>query len=340
LGAAAFLVAAGRLEAADVVATAAPSPAEAVATVDGKPITAAELEDAVGYRLLGLRTEEFNAKLKILHQIIGERLLAREAAARKVSVDDLVQAEVQGKVAAVTEADVNKAYETLKERRKDKPEAELRKLIEENLKQQRSQTRRNEFLRELRDKGDVRLLLDPPRVSVRDGGDPSQGPKDAPVTIVEFSDFQCPYCARMAPTFKRLHEAYGDKIRVVFRNFPLTIHPQASKAAEAAACANDQGKFWEMHDKLFADQQKLQLADLKATAAAIGLDAQAFAECLDSGKHEPTWKADGADGQRYGVSGTPAFFVNGRLISGSQPYEAFAQVIDDELQRKGLAKSH
>jgi protein-disulfide isomerase len=167
---------------------------------------------------------------------------------------------------------------------------------------------------------------------------PSKGPRTAPVTLVEFSDFQCPYCGRVLPVLKRVQETYGERVRLVFRNFPLAIHPLAPKAAEAAACANEQGKFWEMHDRLFADPKKLDVADLKASAAELGLDAQAFDQCLDSGKHEATWKEERTEGERAGVSGTPAVFVNGRLIGGAQPYETFAQVIDDELERKGIPK--
>jgi protein-disulfide isomerase len=308
------------------------------ATIGGAPITVGELDEVVGNRLLALRTEEWNARLRILHDVIGERLVAQEAAARKVTVDELLKAEVSAKTAPVADAEVNATYENVKERFKEKPEAELKQLIVENLRQQREQVRRAEYLRELRDRAGVRVLLDPPRASVSSEGGASKGPKDAPITIVEFSDFQCPYCARVLPAVKKLQETYGDKLRVVFRHYPLPIHPNAPKAAEAAACAQDQGKFWEMHDKLFGNQQKLQVADLKASAAELGLDAQTFAECLDSAKHEALWHADQEQGNAYGVSGTPAFFINGRFLSGAQPYENFAQVVDDELQRRGVAK--
>jgi protein-disulfide isomerase len=136
-----------------------------------------------------------------------------------------------------------------------------------------------------------------------------------------------------------VEEKYGDKVRVVFRNFPLLqIHPQAAKAAEAASCAADQGKFWEMHDKLFANQQKLAVADLKQHATDLGLKAEEFNQCLDSGKKEAEWKKDMDEAATYGITGTPAFFINGRLISGAQPLEAFTTIIDEELDLKGIAK--
>jgi protein-disulfide isomerase len=122
-------------------------------------------------------------------------------------------------------------------------------------------------------------------------------------------------------------------VRVVFRDFPLSIHAQAPKAAEAATCADEQGKFWEMHDRLFGNQQALQVADLKKHAAELALDTSRFDQCLDSGKYAAEWKKDVDDGTRLGVTGTPAFFVNGRFLSGAQPYEAFVRVIDEELQR-------
>jgi protein-disulfide isomerase len=314
-------------------------PATVVATIGGAPVTLGELEEVAAGKLLAIRTEAWNAEVRILHDLVGERLLAQEAAARKVAVEELLKVEVSSKVAAVTDAEVNASYEGIKDRFKDKPEAELKKLVADNMSQQREQARRSEYLRELRDRVGVRVFLEPPRATVSEGGGASKGPKDAPVTIVEFSDFQCPYCARVAPAMKRLQETYGDRLRMVFRNYPLPIHPNAPKAAEAALCAQDQGKFWEMHDKLFANQQKLQVADLKTSGAEIGLDPQAFAQCLDSGQHEGAWRADAEQGMAYGVSGTPAFFINGRFVSGAQPYDTFAQIVDDELQRKGVANA-
>ena len=169
------------------------------------------------------------------------------------------------------------------------------------------------------------------------GSAPSRGNPKAPVTIVEFSDFQCPYCVRARPAVARVREVYGDKVRFAFRHFPLDFHQQAEKAGEAAACAGEQGKFWEMHDLLWANSAKLQVPDLKAHAATLGLDAAAFGPCLDSGRYAHLVEGDLAAGQGYGVSGTPAFFVNGRPLVGARPFEAFAQVIDDELARQGLA---
>jgi len=171
----------------------------------------------------------------------------------------------------------------------------------------------------------------PTQVSVDD--DPVKGPSDAKVTIVEFSEFQCPFCARVQPTVNQILEEYGDDVRIVYRDFPLSFHQYAQKAAEAAECADDQGKFWEYHDKLFENQQALDTSNLKQYAKDLGLDSAQFDSCLDSGKYELEVKKDFQDGQSYGVSGTPTFFINGIKVVGAQPFSTFKQVIDSELTK-------
>ena len=328
-----------------VVAAAPPAPSpspdaasDVVAVIAGEPFTARQLEEAAGPRLFQLRSQHYQAQRQVLDDAIATRLLEREAAQRKLTVDELVKQEVAARLTPVTEAEQKAFYEQNKPRFGPLTEAEALKRIATGLSQQRSTQRRAEFVETLRAKAGVRVLLDPPRLAVEVAGDPSRGPADAPVTIVEFSDFQCPYCSRVIDTIKKIEETYAGKIRLVFRDYPLVqIHPNAARAAEAAACANDQGKFWAMHDLLFAHQDKLDAADLKKNAADLGLDTAAFDQCLDSGRHAEGWRKDAADAERYGVSSTPAFFINGRLVVGAQPYEAFAQVIDDELARAGVA---
>jgi protein-disulfide isomerase len=331
-----FVVAAALAPWAAGFAAAAEGGGDIVATASGGvSVTQADLDAAVGTKLFDLQTEIYNKKLQILDDLVGARLESQEAAARKVSVEELLKAEVDDKVSPVSDVDVTSTYERVKGRLPaDKSEAEVKAMIAQQLNDRRRELRHRAFRQELQAKADVRVFLDPPRLAVAEGDDPSKGPKDAPVTLVEFSDFQCPYCARVNPTLKRLEETYGDKVRLVFRNYPLPIHPQAPKAAEAAACARDQDKFWEMHDRLFDHQDKLQVPDLKAAAAELGLDTKAFDACLDSGRHEAAVKADQQEGESYGVSATPAFFINGRALTGAQPYENFARVIDDEILRR------
>ncbi len=168
------------------------------------------------------------------------------------------------------------------------------------------------------------------------------GSKQAPVTIVEFADFQCPFCKRAEEPLKEVRAKYGDKIRLVYMDFPLQFHANAMLAAEAARCAGEQGKFWPFHDELFTDQSKIGTADLKAAAAKLGLNKDQFNTCLDQRKYEAEIHKDMAAGQSIGVSGTPAFFINGREISGAQPAGAFSEIIDEELSASGerVAKAH
>ncbi len=319
-------------------AKAAPAPdTGVVAIVDGKPITMDDVEALAGARLAQIRSQEYQIKKQALDELVARRLAEKEAAARGISTDELMRTEIESKVPAITEAEQRAFYEQNKSRLGTTPEADALKQIEAYLRQQKVRDRQMAFINDLKGKTPVRVMLEPPRVAVAIGDDPVKGPATAPVTIVEFSDFQCPFCSRVNPTLKQVEDTYGDKVRVVFRNFPLSqIHPQAAKAAEAASCAADQGKFWEMHDRLFANQQKLAVEDLKQHATELGLKADAFNQCLDSGKKEAEVKHDLDEGSSYGLTGTPAFFINGRLISGAQPLEAFTQIIDEELEMKGL----
>ena len=173
-----------------------------------------------------------------------------------------------------------------------------------------------------------------------DGGKgPSMGPANAPVQIVEFSDFQCPFCSRVVPTMKQIEEKYKGKIHLTWRNFPLPFHDKAMPAAEAAMAAADQGKFWEMHDKLFANQQSLDRASFEKFAGEIGLDMGKFKSALDSGAKKADVQADVEYANKLpgGGMGTPTFFINGRKIPGAMPFDAFAKIIDEEIAK---AKSH
>jgi len=279
------------------------SGSDVLAMVGNIPITADQVDRNAGGELNRLRAEEHQLRRRTLEELIGRTVLQQEAARRGVSVVELLRQEI------------------------DEPAASGEPVQRRQLQSQR----RAEFLGQLRARSDVRILVKPPRVKVEAGDAPSLGPSDAPVTIVEFSEFQCPYCARVAPTLKRLLERYPDKLRLVFRNFPLASHKQAGRAAEAAACANEQGKFWEMHDRLFENQRMLLDSDLKRHALQLGLDLEVFDRCLASRRYFVRWQQDLTDGTGYGVSATPTFFVNGRMISGAQLYETFVEIIEEEL---------
>ena len=178
-------------------------------------------------------------------------------------------------------------------------------------------------------------IQQPVIAEVSEDDDPVEGDPNAPVTIIEFSDFQCPYCGKFyKETLPQITETYIEtgKVKLVFRDFPLNFHQYAQKASEAAECADEQGKFWEYHNILFENQDALTIDDLKQYASDLNLDTEQFNECLDSGKYEEEVKSDMEDGSSYGVSGTPAFFINGQLLSGAQPFSAFQSVIEQELE--------
>jgi protein-disulfide isomerase len=304
-----------------------------LATVDGKAITRADVEASVSDQLDALEREYAAKRWELISgatdKVIEDRLLDAGAAARGVTKDELL---ASAQPAAVTDADVDAFYEQNKARIPQGKEA-VAAQIEQYLEQQRRQGNRQTLIADLRQKHDVKVLLDPVRTEVAATG-PAQGPENAPITIVEFSDFECPYCARINPTLEQVKAKYGDQVRLVFRQFPLSIHRSAQKAAEASLCAHDQGKFWELHDAMFQNQQELGTDQLKAKAAQLGLEAAAFDECLDSGKHADAVQADMKAGSEAGVTGTPAMFLNGRMISGAVPLERITEVIDDELRRK------
>ncbi len=298
-------------------------------------ILSSDVEATVATELGELDRQRHELMEKGLEAAINDALVEIAAEQKGMTSEDFLKAEVDAKVTAVTDADVDQFYEARKGQINQPKEA-----IVGQIRQYLEQTGRNEafgaLVAELRKEHKPQVLLEPMRVEVAEGGAPAKGPESAPVTIVEFSDFQCPFCSRVIPTLDKVTETYGDQVRLVFRQFPLhSIHPQAQKAAEAALCADDQGKFWEMHDALFQNQSKLQVADLKSRAAELELDAAAFEKCLDSGQHADRVTADLEAGMAAGVTGTPAMFINGRFLSGAQPFEAISKVIDDELSRAG-----
>ena len=196
------------------------------------------------------------------------------------------------------------------------------------------QAARDTYLDTLKAKTSVRVMIEPPRQSVSAGKSPAKGGASAQVEVIEFADFQCPFCLAAAPTVKQVMETYGDRIRLVYRNYPLPNHPQAQPAAEAAQCANEQGQFWPYHDRLFGEAGKLSDADLKKAAVDLGMNAERFNACVDEHRYKAVVEADQQAGNEAGVNGTPAFFINGRLLSGAQPFEAFKRIIDEELELK------
>jgi len=325
-----------------------PAGGDVVAEVMGEKITRAQLEEKASEHLQQVEAQlaqcqkqaeqsRYQALEANLHQLVEEKMLDAEAEARDMTRDELVAAEIGAKITEVTDADVDAWYAQNQARVGNRPKEQIAPQIKQFLAQQRQQEAHDGYVNALEEKYAARVLLEPPRTEVAATG-PSKGPEDAPITIVEFSDFECPFCSRINPTLAQVRQNYADQVRIVFRQYPLPMHPNAVKAAEASLCAHEQGKFWEMHDVMFADQQQLGVEQLKAKASGIGLDPEDFNQCLDSGEYADEVQADLAAGAEAGVSGTPAMFVNGIPISGAVPYDQLSSVIDEELARKGVAR--
>ncbi len=283
-----------------------------------------------------VKQQIYDAKKMALDDYIGKTLEEKAAKAKGVTVDALIKTEIEDKIAPVTPADVDTFYAQNQRMFGGQAKEAVTKQIEDQIRAQRIAQKRNDFRASLRASTPVKINLEVPRIAISIDDQPIQGSKDAPVMIVHFSDYQCPFCSRVVPTLDKIRKDYGDKVAVVYRDFPLSFHQYAEKASEAADCAGKQGKFWEYHDKNFANQGQLSVPDLKKRAEEMGLDMAKFNQCLDSGETKPEIDRDMKDGAAYGVQGTPATFVNGRFLSGAQPYENFKKVIDDELSLKGI----
>jgi protein-disulfide isomerase len=313
---------------------AAQAAGDAVAEVDGVAISSEEVDKPLASQLSKLQEQIYILKRQRVETLINEKLLAKEATKRGVSVPALLDAEVTSKVGLVTEQEIEKFYQENKAQIKGE-ESSVREQIRSHLQNQKLITKRQEFLNSLRSQAKIVVHLKPPpvtRVEVSVAGAPFRGAAEAPVTIVEFSEFQCPFCHRVQATLKQLLERYPGKVKLVHRDFPLdSLHPLARRASEAARCANDQRKFWEYHDAVFSHFPQASPEDLKKYAEEVGLDVAKFEGCLSGGGHKAAVQRDLDEGTRLGVTGTPAFFINGRLLSGAQPLEVFVRVIEDEL---------
>jgi protein-disulfide isomerase len=311
------------------------SAAPVVAVVNGKEITEQDLLDRVRGELLKFEAQMYEVRRNGVEELISEYLLDQLAKARGLTGEDLLRQEVDSKVDEVTAKEVEDFY-AANQARIRKPLNEMRPQLVNYLQQNKLTEARRTYLKALRDKAQVKMYLTPPIVEVSAEGAPFKGPASAPITIVEFSDFQCSYCKRVLTVLNQVLQRYPDQVKLAFRDFPiLNIHPQAQKAAEAAHCASEQGKFWEYHDLLFEKQDVIPTTDFTEHAKALGLELTNFQACLDSQKYKEKVERNYADGVNAGVSGTPAFFINGRFVSGAQPLEAFKAVIDEELDRLG-----
>jgi protein-disulfide isomerase len=310
---------------------------EVLAEIDGTAITADEIEKSLGAPYQKLQEQLYGMKRHKLRAMIADRLLAAEAAKRGISVPQLLDAEVTQKIGVVTEEEVEKFYAD-NEARFDQRDDAGREQARSMLEAQRRSTARETYIKTLESRSHVVVHLKQPpieRVHVPAHGGIRRGAESGSVTVVEFTDFHCPFCRRTQPTIAEVLARFGDKVTHVHRDFPIArIHPQAPRAHVAARCAGDQGRFWQYHAKLYAGPPRSTTEQLRTYARDAGLDVAVFEQCLRTSKHEAAVEADIEEGKRLGVTGTPTYFINGRRLVGAHPVTKFVEFIEDELARQ------
>jgi protein-disulfide isomerase len=304
------------------------------ATVNGTDITSAMIEDALRPFIFNVQEEIFKLRKSALDVKINDTLLEQESQNRKITTRALLDAEVAGKVKTVTESDARDFYDKNKDRiQGDFPQ--LKDRIINYLGQLEEQKAESAFAEQLRKAAKIQIYLKEPEapvLSIATDDRPARGRVDAPVTIIEFTDYQCPSCGALHPIVQQLAGEYGDKLRLVIRDFPLDRHENAFKAAEAAEAAREQGKYWEYIDILFHNQNALGIDKLKEYASQVGLDRARFDANLDSGKFAEQVKRDLSDGNRLGIDSTPTVFINGRKFTGEKTHDNLKAAIDSLLK--------
>jgi protein-disulfide isomerase len=307
-----------------------PAPDTVVAEIGDVRITLAEVDRKAAGQLERIRSEEYDIRRQALDDLVAEKLIEREAAARGVTKDALVKAEIEDKVKPPTRDEIQEFY-----LRRGGPGSgytvdHLAPQIERSLKDQARSRNRKTLLAQLHGKAQVRITMREPRAEVTIPPEaPTLGPAGAKVTVVEFLDYECPYCHRVQDVVEQLLAQNKGKVRFVHREY-LIGKPRSLEAARAARCAGEQGKFWDYHRSLLS-QPDMSEASLKRKAATLGLNEASFGTCLASDRHDASIRRATESGSELGVSGTPTFFINGRRLVGVAPVESFQKVIDEEM---------
>jgi protein-disulfide isomerase len=275
-----------------------------------------------------VKEQEYNLRKKALTEVLFDM----EAQARGITRDALIASEITAK-SMVTSGDTDAIWEEVKSRAKGATKEQVLPQLNQMAAQRKTENRSAAYQRELFKKHNVALIgLQPSRKTVNFPSDaPVMGPADAPITIVEFTDYQCPYCQAAQQYVDRVMDTYKGQVRLVYQEFPLDFHPQAKPAGRAARCAGEQGKFWEMHTGLLRTPGSFDEADLQSRAKGLGIDANRFGACIASNRFDGVIQRSVDNGRAVGVSGTPTFFLNGRSFSGAQPFEVFERMIEEEL---------
>jgi protein-disulfide isomerase len=297
-----------------------------VAIVNGAEITQEDLNGQ-----FELQQQIYDAKVNVLQQLISNKLLELEANKKGLSVEQFLHNEVDAKIDPPSEGEIHGFYLAQRDRYQGSFE-NVHDAIAQDVRNAEIQQARKEFGESLRAAAKVAILVEAPRVSVDVRDAPRRGAeRPGAVTVIEFGDYQCPFCRGVQATLHEVREKYGDRVSFVFKNFPLReIHPQAQDAAEAASCAREQNQFWEFHDAMFS-APSLTPDALAGLAKKLHLDVNQFEQCLGAHKYAAQISADMAQGTQMGMSGTPAFNINGVVLTGAQPLTEFERLIDQEL---------
>jgi protein-disulfide isomerase len=318
---------------------------EVLATIGNEKVTLADIRTRAGDQLDQIEAQyqrnRSNVVESALNDIIREKVIDAEAQKQGKTVDQLVQAEAGGTFEP-TDVEIQEWYTQNQARLGGRTMESLKLQIADVLRKKKKEQAEQALQARLDKERGVVVKFEPFRLKFNNENAPRTGNASSPVTLVEFSDFQCPFCRQFAPNMGELAKNYGSKINIVYRQYPIpSLHPFAFKAAEASLCANEQGKFWELHDLMFSDQQHITIRDLKEKARRLGMDGNKFDSCLDTGKYTEQVQNDMAEGNKAGVTGTPALFVNGvEVPGGAVPYATVAGAIERELARSGSPKTN
>jgi len=300
---------------------------DVVVQINGEKVSRQQLEEQESGTLLQARYDFYKAQQKALDVLINKRLVEAEAKKQNLTVDELFKHEVEDKIKDLNDEQLRFVYEVAA---MSEPFDAIKSKLQESVHQQRLKKARSEYIQALREKADVVIMLAPPRADFDTTEAARLGPAKAPIQLVEFADYECPYCIRVQPEIKKLKDEFGDKIAFVYMDFPLPMHANAEKAAEAARCARAQDKFWEYHDRLFA-AKAIDVASLKQLAGDLKLDTAKFNACLDSSQTAAAVKKDADEAQKIGLQATPSFFLNGKFFTGALPYEEMRKMVLREL---------
>ncbi|MFH1873757.1 MAG: thioredoxin domain-containing protein [Pseudomonadota bacterium] len=305
---------------------------EVVATINGQPILMTELDSSINSQLQRLDSQRYQVRKQGLDELIEEKIIENAAKSKGQKPEEFLQQEAFAQIKKPSEEEIKAIYEARKGKSGIKFD-EVKDQISTYLEQSQKAKARQDLIAKLSTDTKIDILLDPPRVEINLDNAPGMGPKDAKITLVEFSDYQCPFCKRVRETIWQLMDEYKDQVRYYFLDFPLSFHKQAQKAHEASRCAGDQDKYFEYNKKIFNNQGNIAVTDLKNYAKELNLNLDKFNKCLDSGKYAQVVQDSVEEGIRVGVTGTPAFFINGIQLTGAQPITAFKDVIESELKK-------